>query len=36
MVRAAREWLAVGARDSNAVARYFDYWLHDVCGHERP
>jgi hypothetical protein len=36
MVRAAREWLAPDPRDSNAVARYFDYWLHDVCGHERP
>ena len=36
MVRAAREWLALDRRDSKGVARYFDYWLHDVCGHERP
>lgn len=36
MVRAAREWLALNPRDSNAVGRYFDYWLHDVCGYERP
>jgi hypothetical protein len=36
MVRAAREWLVLNPRDSNAVDRYFDYWLHDVFVHERP
>ncbi|MGI5486823.1 hypothetical protein [Microtetraspora malaysiensis] len=30
MVRAAREWLALNLRDSDAVRRYFDHWLHDV------
>jgi hypothetical protein len=35
MLRAAREWLALNPRDSDAVARYFDYWLHDVCGYKR-
>ncbi|PYC67340.1 hypothetical protein C7C45_22665 [Micromonospora arborensis] len=36
MARAARDWLALDPRDSEAVRRYFDYWLYDVCGYERP
>ncbi|MEU4483171.1 hypothetical protein AB0F68_34730 [Micromonospora sp. NPDC023966] len=36
MARAAREWLALDPRDSGTVRRYFDYWLYDVCGYERP
>ncbi len=36
MVRAAREWLAIDPQDGNAVDVYLDYWLHDVCGYERP
>ncbi|MEU8217972.1 hypothetical protein AB0C47_19610 [Micromonospora taraxaci] len=36
MARAAREWLAVDHGDSDAIRRYFDYWLYDVCGYERP
>ncbi len=35
MVRAAREWLALNPRDSDAVRRYFDHWLHDVFHHDR-
>ncbi|MBM7490776.1 hypothetical protein JOD64_001998 [Micromonospora luteifusca] len=35
MTRAARDWLALDPRDSEAVRRYFDYWLYDVCGYER-
>jgi hypothetical protein len=34
MVRAAREWLALNPRDSDAVRRYFDQWLYDVFGHD--
>jgi hypothetical protein len=36
MVRAAREWLALDPHDRDAVRRYFDHWLYDVCGYERP
>jgi hypothetical protein len=36
MIRAAREWLALNPHDSDAVDAYLDYWLHDVCGYERP
>jgi hypothetical protein len=36
MVRAAREWLTLNLNDGDAVGRYFDYWLYDVCGYERP
>ncbi|MGQ5262828.1 hypothetical protein ACTWLT_18980 [Micromonospora sp. ZYX-F-536] len=36
MTRAAREWLALDPHDNDAVFRYFDYWLYDVCGYERP
>ncbi|WP_084259194.1 hypothetical protein [Microtetraspora malaysiensis] len=35
MVRAAREWLALNPRDSDAVGRYFDHWLYDVFGHDQ-
>lgn len=35
MARAAREWLALDPRDSDAVCRYFDHWLYDVCGYKR-
>ncbi len=35
-VEAAREWLALDHRDRRAVSRYFDHWLHDVCGYDRP
>ncbi|MEU6428251.1 hypothetical protein ABZ860_20350 [Microbispora sp. NPDC046973] len=35
MVRAAREWLALDCRDSDAVKRYFDHWLHDILHHDR-
>ena len=33
---AAREWLALDHQDREAVRRYFDHWLHDVCGYDRP
>ncbi len=36
MRRAAREWLALDQMDSGAIQRYFDRWLHDICGYERP
>ncbi len=36
MARAAREWLALDPHDGDAVLKYFDYWLYDVCGYERP
>ncbi|GAA2723158.1 MULTISPECIES: hypothetical protein [Streptomyces] len=35
MVEAAREWLTVEG-DKSAEDRYFDRWLHDVLGYERP
>lgn len=35
MVRAARAWLALNVDDPDAVDRYFEYWLHEVCGYER-
>lgn len=35
MVRAAREWLELDPNDSEAVNRYFDHWLHDICGYKR-
>lgn len=35
MVNAAREWLSLNLDDVDAVNRYFDHWLHDVCGYER-
>ncbi|MFG1651918.1 hypothetical protein ACGFIE_18540 [Micromonospora sp. NPDC049275] len=35
MVRAAREWLSLDLADREAVARYLDYWVHDVCGYAR-
>ena len=35
MARAAREWLALDPHDRDAVLRYFDHWLYDVCGYER-
>ena len=35
MRRAATEWLAV--RDDDAARdKYFDRWLYNVCGHDRP
>ncbi len=34
MRRAATEWLAV-RNDAVSRERYFDHWLHDVCGYER-
>lgn len=36
MVRAAREWLSLDPANREAVARYLDYWVHDVCGYARP
>jgi hypothetical protein len=36
MIRAAQEWLALDPHDGDAVCRYFDHWLHDVCGYKRP
>jgi len=36
MVRAAQAWLALDRTDSATVDRYFDYWLYEVCGYERP
>lgn len=35
MVRAAREWLSLDLANHEAVARYLDYWVHDVCGYAR-
>jgi len=36
MVRSAREWLSLDLADREAVERYLDYWVHDVCGYARP
>jgi hypothetical protein len=33
---AAREWLALDHRDRGAVRRYYDHWLYEVCGYQRP
>jgi len=33
---AAREWLALDHHDHEAVRRYYDHWLFEVCGYERP
>lgn len=35
MLRAAREWLTLDCDDRDAVDRYFDHWLYDVCGYKR-
>lgn len=35
MITAAREWLAIEG-DRGAEARYFDRWVHDILGYERP
>jgi hypothetical protein len=34
MLRGAREWLTL-CDDRDAVDRYFDHWLYDVCGYKR-
>lgn len=36
MVRSAREGLSLDLADREAVERYLDYWVHDVCGYARP
>ncbi|WP_249997446.1 hypothetical protein [Actinoplanes sp. M2I2] len=33
---AAREWLALDHGDREAVRLYYDHWLFDVCGYQRP
>ncbi|GAB2592626.1 hypothetical protein Aab01nite_37350 [Paractinoplanes abujensis] len=33
---AAREWLALDHADRAAVRGYYDHWLFDVCGYQRP
>jgi hypothetical protein len=33
---AAREWLGLDHHDLDAVRRYYDRWLYDVCGYQRP
>ncbi|WP_133872578.1 hypothetical protein [Paractinoplanes brasiliensis] len=33
---AAREWLALDHRDRDAVRGYYDHWLFEVCGYQRP
>ncbi|MBM2621795.1 hypothetical protein JIG36_40455 [Actinoplanes sp. LDG1-06] len=33
---AAREWLALDHDDRAAVRQYYDHWLYDVCGYQRP
>ncbi|MGW3891442.1 hypothetical protein ACWD69_22360 [Micromonospora chokoriensis] len=35
IVRAAREWLSLDLANHEAVGRYLDYWVHDVCGYAR-
>ncbi|MEV1321216.1 hypothetical protein AB0J14_34660 [Micromonospora arborensis] len=35
MVRAAREWLSLDLANREAMARYLDYWVHDVCRYAR-
>lgn len=35
MITAAREWLTVEG-DQQAEAGYFDRWVHDILGYERP
>jgi hypothetical protein len=35
-VEAAREWLVLDHGDREAVRRYYDHWLYDVCGYDRP
>jgi hypothetical protein len=35
MKRAAEEWLVV-AQDRNARDQYFDRWVYEECGYERP
>ncbi|MFF0286838.1 hypothetical protein [Streptomyces sp. NPDC005262] len=35
MITAAREWLTIEG-DRDAEARYFDRWIYDVLGYERP
>ncbi|MBL7256206.1 hypothetical protein [Paractinoplanes lichenicola] len=33
---AAREWLALDHSDRASVRGYYDHWLFDVCGYQRP
>jgi hypothetical protein len=33
---AAREWLALDHHDRGTVRAYYDHWLFDVCGYQRP
>jgi hypothetical protein len=33
---AAREWLALDHTNRDAVRRYYDHWLYEVCGYPRP
>jgi hypothetical protein len=33
---AAREWLSLDHHDRDAVRRYYDHWLYEVCGYQRP
>lgn len=35
MITAVREWLTIEG-DREAEARYFDRWVHDILGYERP
>ncbi|WP_330247770.1 hypothetical protein OHA33_37095 [Streptomyces sp. NBC_00562] len=35
MITAAREWLTIEG-DRKGEARYFDRWVHDILGYERP
>ena len=35
-VDAAREWLTLDHLDRVAVRHYYDHWLYEVCGYQRP